>query len=403
MRGVGRLRGTTTAQQCIIGLVEIVHTVATGTERTPVRIPKKLGLPAFASLVVVALAVTGWVVSSSPPPPPPVAAPIEARFVSMDSMLARAAELRPLTSLLIVQRGEPIIERYYRGMTPEQRVNLKSVSKTLLSPLVGIAIRDGYLAGPDQPIIELLDPRLTQRFDSVKRRITLHHLLTMTAGIQSTSFGNYGPWVSSRNWVRNALDRPMRCDPGTCWGYSTGNTHIVSAILTRATGQSTLEFARKALFEPLGIPLRPWDRDPQGIYLGGNNMRLRPKDLLAIGQLYLDRGRYGDRQVVPEEWVRMAWEPYSSSSWNRNHYGYLWWSRELAGERVFYGWGYGGQFLYVVPELDAAIVLTSTLEGRRGRGHNRDVRRLVGRYVIPVLRQWPTAEAATAGATRSAE
>jgi CubicO group peptidase (beta-lactamase class C family) len=359
--------------------------------------------PVLAGLGLAGLAATGWLVSASPPAPLAVAPPVVARFVSMDSVLARAGELRPLTSLLITQRGESVIERYYRGMTPERTVNLKSVSKTLLSPLIGIAIREGYIAGPDQPVAELLDPRLTQRLEPVKQQITLHHLLTMTAGLQGTSFSNYGPWVSSRNWVRHALDRPMRCDPGTCWGYSTGNTHILSAVLTRATGKSTLAFARTMLFEPLGIRLGAWDRDPQGIYLGGNNMRLRPKDLLAIGQLYLDGGRYGGRQLVPEEWISAAWQPHSASRWNRNNYGYLWWSRELGGERVYYGWGYGGQFLYVVPQLEAAIVLTSTLDGRRDRGHNRDVHRLVGRYVIPALRQWPARAALAEGASQAEE
>jgi len=345
---------------------------------------------ALGGLGAVSAVVLGaWLVVRAEPDPLLVAEPIRARIVSMDSVLAHAEHLSPLTSILVAQAGQPVLERYYHGMTPDRAVNLKSVSKTLLSPLVGIAIRDGYLAGPAQPVADVLGPRLSESLEGEKRGITLEHLLTMTAGLESTSFENYGGWVSSRNWVRNALARPLRCPPGMCWGYSTGNTHIISAALTQATGKSTLAYAREVFFEPLGIELQPWDRDPQGIYLGGNNMRLRPRDLLAIGQLYLDGGRHNGRQIVPEEWIRASWRPRAVSPWNRNDYGYLWWSREAGGERVYFAWGYGGQFLFVIPRLEAAIVVTSTLSGRRERGHNRDVHRLLASYLVPVLRQWP--------------
>jgi len=343
----------------------------------------------LAGLGALAAALGLWIITGRDPAPPPVAAPIRARIVTIDSVLVHAEALLPITSLLVSQGHELVLERYYRGMTPGRTVNLKSASKTLLSALVGIAIHDGYLTGPDETVAEILGPRWPEGLDVEKRGITLEHLLTMTAGLESTSFENYGGWVSSRNWVRNALTRPLRCAPGSCWGYSTGNTHIISAALTRATGKSTLAYAREALFGPLGIDLPPWDRDPQGIYLGGNNMRLRPKDLLAIGQLYLDRGRHGERQLIPQEWIEASWRPRAVSPWNRNDYGYLWWSREAGGERVYFAWGYGGQFLFVIPSLDAAVVVTSTLDGRRERGHNRDVHRLLSSYLVPVLRQWP--------------
>jgi CubicO group peptidase (beta-lactamase class C family) len=116
-------------------------------------------------------------------------------------------------------------------------------------------------------------------------------------------------------------------------------------------------------------------------------MRLRPRDLAAIGQLYLDGGRAGGRQLVPEAWIRASWQPQVTSPWNGYDYGYLWWSRELAGERVHFAWGYGGQFLFVVPGLDATVVATSSLDRPRESGQSREVHRFMGRYVIPVLRQ----------------
>jgi CubicO group peptidase (beta-lactamase class C family) len=341
--------------------------------------------PLWIAAATVILAAGVWHLVR--PRPLPVAPAIDARLVTLDSVIVRAEEMPFLTSLLITRHGQRVVERYYRGMTAERSVNVKSISKTLLSPLVGIAIRDGYLRGTDETIAEALALPPDTALDPGTRRITLEHLLTMTAGLEGTSFDNYGEWVGSRNWVRSALERPLECQPGVCWSYSTGNTHLLSAALTRVTGRSTLAYARRVLFDPLGIPLAPWDRDPQGIYLGGNNMRLRPRDLAVIGQLYLDGGRAGGRQLVPEEWIHASWRPRVTSPWNGYDYGYLWWSRELAGQRVHFAWGYGGQFLFVVPALDATVVVTSSLDDRRESGHSRAVHRFVGSYVIPVLRQ----------------
>ena len=343
-------------------------------------------LPWLAGLGAAA-AGAAWLYICAPAPALRVAPPIDARLVTLDSVAVRAEEMPYLTSLIVTQHGQRVLERYYRGMSPERAVNVKSISKTLLSPLVGIAIRDGLLRGTDQPLAELLAPPLAPPLQDGRRQITLAHLLTMTTGLEGTSFDSYGEWVGSRNWVKSALERPLVCEPGACWGYSTGNTHLLSAALTRATGRSTLAYARAVLFDPLGIPLAPWDRDPQGIYLGGNNMRLRPRDLAVIGQLYLDGGRAGGRQLLPEEWIRASWQRQVTSPWNGYDYGYLWWSRELAGERVHFAWGYGGQFLFVLPGLDATVVATSSLDRPRESGQSREVHRFLGRYVIPVLRQ----------------
>jgi CubicO group peptidase (beta-lactamase class C family) len=178
----------------------------------------------------------------------------------LERMLERAQQLTPLSSLVISRRGEVVVESYYRGMRADRAVNVKSVSKTLLSPLVGIAIRDGLLEGPQQRLDKLLPEVFDRleadgRLDARKRGVTLHHLLSMTTGIQGTSFGNYGAWVSSGNWTWDALRRPMECDPGRCWEYSTGNTHLLSVILSRQSGKSLRAYAREVFFRPLGVPL----------------------------------------------------------------------------------------------------------------------------------------------------
>ena len=207
---------------------------------------------------------------------------------SVDSLLDRGAELNPLNSLIISWKGEVIGERYYRGMRANRTVNVKSVSKSLLSPLVGIAIRDSLLEGVHEKLVSLLPEYAEYIEESHRDDILLHHVLSMTTGLEGTSFQNYGPWVSSSDWVKFALEQPAACVPSSCMTYSTGNSHLISVILSRATGKDLRTYAREVFFRPLGIPLPTWDRDPQGYYLGGNNMGLRPRDMLKIGELFLE-------------------------------------------------------------------------------------------------------------------
>ena len=123
----------------------------------------------------------------------------------------------------------------------------------------------------------------------------------MRTGLETTSFDNYGDWVTSRNWVRDALRRPMVAERGASGPmiYSTGSTHLLSAILTRVTGSSTHRYAERVLARPLGIPLRAWTRDPQGIYFGGNEMRMKPRDMLTFGEMYRNGGVHQGVRVVP--------------------------------------------------------------------------------------------------------
>lgn len=301
--------------------------------------------------------------------------------------LERAGRIRPLTSLLISQDGELLGERYFHGFSRSRVFNVKSVSKTVLSALVGIAIREGHLEGTDQPVAELLPEYFSRVEDPRKRRITVGDLLSMQAGLRTTSFGNYGAWVASSDWVRAAIRKPVVCPPGRCWEYSTGNYHLLSAVLTRATGMSTRAFARRKLLGPLGIPARPWDRGPEGYYLGGNNMAFTPPELLRFGEMYLAGGRWQGRQVVSPEWIRRSWRPRVVSPRNGNGYGLGWWSRRVAGERVHFAWGYGGQYLFVVPRLDLAVVATADPRLERGRRDaDRAIFGLLRTGIIPAIR-----------------
>ncbi|MBX2822951.1 MAG: beta-lactamase family protein [Rhodothermaceae bacterium] len=305
----------------------------------------------------------------------------------IDSLLARGEALSPLNSLIISWKGEVVGERYYRGMRSNRVVNVKSVSKSLISPLVGIAIRDSLLEGAHQKLTSLLPEYAQYIEESHRDEILLHHVLSMTTGLEGTSFQNYGPWVASSDWVKFALSQPSACPPASCMTYSTGNSHLVSVILSRASGKDLRTYARDVFFRPLGISLPNWDRDPQGYYLGGNNMGLRPRDMLKIGELFRNKGQYGDRQIVPASWIDRMWETYTISPWNGHRHGYYWWNRTFGGEKTHFAWGYGGQYIFIVPRLELVVVVTSSLSGRRrGENHNRIVQDFLAYEIIPAIR-----------------
>ncbi len=295
----------------------------------------------------------------------------------------RAAELPALHTLLIARHGAVQAEWHFGGPGPDAPANVKSVSKSILSALVGIAIEEGHLRAADQPIAPFFEEYLGPDADPRKRQITIGHLLSMQSGLERTSGPNYGRWVTRDNWVRYALSRPMEADPGTERFYSTGNSHLLSAILTKATGQSTWAYARDRLAEPLGAPLPRWTTDPQGIYFGGNDMLVAPRALLRFGELYRNAGRLDGRQIVPEWWVYTSIEPRARSRWSGDGYGYGWFTREVRGYDVFYGWGYGGQYVIVVPCLELTVVATSDPYGTEGRGHRRAVWQLLADGIIP--------------------
>ena len=297
---------------------------------------------------------------------------------------ARADSLPRMRSLIVQWNDSIIREEYFHGAAATRRTNIKSASKSIVSALVGIAIEQGKIRGVDQTIGELL-PNETRGLDSLKRSITVGDLVSMRSGLQSTSFNNYGAWVTSSNWVRNALQRPMVDQPGGRMLYSTGSSHLLSAILTRATGMSTLRYAQENFAKPLGIDLRAWQRDPQGIYYGGNEMYLTPRDMLKIGTLFLHRGAWNGKQVIPAAWVDSSFIRRTVSPFNGNGYGYGWWIRRAHGYDIHYAWGYGGQFIFVIPDLKLVVVMTSDAVAARDGGHNRELHRILEQEIAPAI------------------
>ncbi|MEO8257448.1 MAG: serine hydrolase [Acidobacteriota bacterium] len=299
---------------------------------------------------------------------------------------AAASDLPQLRSLLVSWRGDLVAEYHARGVRPDAPANVKSASKSIIAALVGIAIDRGIIKSVREPIATFF-PELRRDPDHRKQLITVEDLLTMRSGLASTSGANYGAWVRSRNWVGHALGRPIVSEPGTAMQYSTGSSHLLSAMLTRATGASTWQFAQDALAKPLGISLARWPQDPQGVYFGGNEMLLAPKQMVAIGELYLAHGRANGRQVVPAAWVDTSCAPRTTSVWDPDRrYGYGWWIQDFRGGTACFAWGYGGQYIFVFRELDLVVAATSsTAVSEERRDHRRSLFELIEEHVLQPL------------------
>lgn len=318
---------------------------------------------------------------------PLLAAPRLAQ-AALQPLLAEARQMAPLRAIALWRDdggpGTELAAEGYHGFTPDSPTNIKSASKSVVSALTGIAIGQGLLEGADQPIAPLLRADLPADPDPRLNRITIGNLLSMQAGLDRQSGRNYGRWVNSPNWVRSALAAEFTQDPGTRMQYSTASTHLVAAILTRVTGRPLLDVAGDWLGPVPGFRITGWDRDPQGIYLGGNQMAMTTRSLLSFGAMYARNGQAGGRQIVPKAWIEESWRPRTASIFSGQSYGYGWFLGQMAGREVRYGWGYGGQMVYVFPatrrQPALAMAMTSDPDLPSGRtGHRDDLHRMAER------------------------
>ena len=287
---------------------------------------------------------------------------------------------------VIIEKENRIVAEYYRGnMNQNSYVNIKSASKSVLSLLIGIAIEKGYIAGVDEPIGHYFPEYFDQNPDPKKESITIIDLITMRSGLETTSFRNYGRWVLSHNWVNFALHQPMVEEPGGEMIYSTGTSHLLSVIISRASGISTLQFANRYLFGPMDIRIGGWDRDPQGYHMGGNNMAMTPADMLKIGRLMLNNGKYRDEQLIPPGWIQDSVEVYTRSNFNPYDYGYMWWRKKVQNHEVVFAWGNGGQYIILLPEIDTTIIITSNLTNSGSRQYQREIFQFLGDVLLPAI------------------
>jgi CubicO group peptidase (beta-lactamase class C family) len=244
---------------------------------------------------------------------------------------------------------------------------LQSVTKSVTSILVGIAIRRGEIASVDLPMTTWFDTTTIANLDDRKRRITLRHILTMTPGIAWNESVPYTDSTNSairleasREWARYVLDLPMAAEPGTVWGYNSGASVLMGAILREATGRTVADYAREHLFTPLGITEFHWKESPTGEQDTEGGLYLRTEDLARIAWLYLNGGEWQGKQVVPREWVEQSLAPAEPGPGRGGGYGFQWWLYPNPVERgqLFpTGSGYGGQFPMLFPGDSMVVVI----------------------------------------------
>jgi CubicO group peptidase (beta-lactamase class C family) len=280
--------------------------------------------------------------------------------------LARQVSKTKIDYCEVFLRDRIIFTHARNSHSKDKLHKINSITKSVLSLIVGIAIERGEIPGVDASISDYF----SETRGTPKEKVTIENLLTMTPGWDWPEMGDWGglpsPMINSPNWVSFILSRPMINAPGTRMYYDSGSSHLLSAILQKSSGMTSAEYAESFLFKPLGIEQYRWYSDAKGIVIGGFGLELRAPDLMKIGRLMLGKGRWGNEQVVPERWIADSMKPRYHTYDHIGSYGRHWWSiadenREPMSPNVYFAMGYGGQYVFVVPEHELVVTFASTL------------------------------------------
>ena len=273
-----------------------------------------------------------------------------------------ASQIEDLQGLVVARNGEIVAEKYFNsaGPDPDPNLHVMSVTKSITATLVGIAIERGFIESVDQEVSEFL-PDESEIFNPALGQVSIRNLLTMTCGHEWHEIGSpseFMDFVNAPNQVEYVFQKPIINTPGTVFNYSDGGAHLVSVILTKATGMSTSEFANTYLFEPMGIGDKIWYTDKQDYNYGGVRLCIGNHDMIKIGFLYLNNGFYNMQQIVSSAWIDTV-TSFKISTNNiipfLSDYGYFWWLGNAHDYDFFCANGYGGQFIFVVRDLDLVV------------------------------------------------
>lgn len=298
-----------------------------------------------------------------------------------------------INSLLIIRNGYVLLDAYfdpYDGSFPHK---LASVTKSVTTTLIGIAIDQGKLR-LDAPMVSFFPDRTIANLDDRKKSITVRHLAEMMNGMESGCLAGDEPTLdamrSTPDWVQAALDRKMVQNPGTSFCYDSPGMHLLSAILQKTTGMTELEFARQNLFEPLGIQEVFWEADPQGYTHGWGDLYLKPPDAAKLGYLWLNHGRWEDKQIVSASWLADMVKVHSNAGGDDYGYG-IWIAQDKAPSDNYFAVGRGGQYIRVYPSFKAIIVVTA-----QGLGDYDELNPLLGSSFVSPEEPLPANPAAVA-------
>jgi CubicO group peptidase (beta-lactamase class C family) len=288
----------------------------------------------------------------------------------MDSValakLVAFGKTQSFDSLLLVRHGRIVLQTYYAPYSADIPHAINSATKAVVGSLIGIALKDGLLDGLDHPVLEFFRDRPIENVDERKKAITIENLLDMTSGFEWDEGFEGGREQSladmarSPDWIKFVLDRPMAHPPGHVFYYNSGNPHLLSAIITKLTGERAEEYAKAQLFGPLGIETSHWRRDPQGVSAGGGGLSLFPRDMAKIGYLYLHRGEWQGKQLLPPDWAdaiaHTTLSMNASFDSNLRYKNFFW---VLSEKHVYMAVGYHCQVIMVLPDRDVVAVMTA--------------------------------------------
>ena len=293
-------------------------------------------------------------------------------------------EHQDLNSILIARKGILVLEAYFNGEGRKTIHDIRSAGKSFTSTLVGIALQKGYLKSLDQRVLEFFPEYMPlETPDTRKERVTIRHLLEMKSGFDADDDDLDTPgcedhMYDSKDWIHYALNVPMAEEPGKVYKYAGMNTMLLGGIVRSATQMPLPKFLEISLLKPMGISKYHWKKTPKGRAVGQGNLFLRPRDMLKFGLLFLNKGEWNDQQVVNADWVYEATQTLTSlPSEQHSGYGYQWWtsSEEIGLKKInfFFAWGNGGNMIYVIPDEDMVVVITSSAYGKKW-GHSRSRR-----------------------------
>jgi CubicO group peptidase (beta-lactamase class C family) len=283
-----------------------------------------------------------------------------------------------LNSVLVYEKGNVVTENYFNELDENYVANIKSASKSIISMLIGIALDKNLLDSIDDRVLDILPEYLNPAMDSRLKDITIRHLLSMRAGFKYNEMDFYLPgqhpiW-DAQDSVKAILSLPLAHTPGERYAYATPQTHLLTAILTKVTKMDVLSFANKFLFNPLDIKGVSWQKTADGIYMGGSDMFMTPREMLQLGVLYLNDGEFKGKQIISKTWIKQSIKgdhPLSKIS-SKDTYGYLW-KKWIANENEAYrAAGFGGQYIINIPSLSMTIVTTSNPRNLSGNDNNSD-------------------------------
>ncbi|MEA4893971.1 MAG: serine hydrolase [Oscillospiraceae bacterium] len=303
-----------------------------------------------------------------------------------------------IAGITVLKNGVKLYENHFNGYTADSAFHVFSVTKSILSALIGIAVDKGYIRSLDQKVLDFFPDYTTKRGEKTAQRVTIRDMLTMTTPFKYKS-APYTKYFSSKSWVKSALDLlGGKGEIGQFRYTPLIGPDILSGILTSATGQSALEFAYENLFSPLGIEVTRkvvfqtkeeqlsimkdhhesgWVADPQGINTAGWGLFLTPSDMAKIGQLYLNRGIWDGKQTISAEWIAESTKVHSRWDELKLSYGYLWW---IIDGDSYAAIGDGGNVIYVNPAKNLVIAIASLFKPTA-----KDRIELIKKYIEPIF------------------